>query len=112
MIAASVTIGIILGSVWLMTQDILGSDDVLRALVASSGLATGIVYIGLGISLQLRRYIIVGCVGGILSTIIVITPLSFVMSWVWVGLIWGILLFLSGIWALRMTMSEQKSSKK
>ena len=82
-----------------------GSDDeaTLRLLVAASGVATGITYLGMGRSLRLNRYLPVGFVGGLLSGVLFFVPLTWSESWLGLGAIWTTILLASGLYALRRT---------
>jgi len=105
-----VTLGIIIGASWFMAIGRLGAENALRTLVASSGIATGIVYFGMGVAVGLRRYLAVGLAGGILSAVILFMPLSFSVAWLVLGTIWIIVLGVSGAWALRLTLSANLDS--
>jgi hypothetical protein len=83
------------GVIWGNFDD--GSD--VRFLAAGAGIATGVVYAGMGVSLHLRRYLWVGIVGGTLSAFLIIIPISFSLSWLLLGIIWGLVLVSSGILA-------------
>jgi len=61
--ASIVFISIILSAFWLMLKGLITADTVLRALVSSVGIASGIVFLGGGIDLGLQRYIYVGICG-------------------------------------------------
>jgi len=82
-----------------------GSDDeaTQRLLVAASGVATGITYLGMGRSLRLNRYLSVGFVGGLLSGVLFFVPLTWSESWLGLGAIWTTILLASGLYALRRT---------
>ena len=72
-----------------------GSD--VRFLAAGAGLATGVVYAGMGVSLHLRRYLWMGIIGGALSVTLLIFPISFALSWAILAVIWCVVLISSGI---------------
>lgn len=99
-----ITLGMIVGAYWLMTLGRIGTEIVLRTLVASTGIGTGIIYFGMGSSLNLRRYLAIGLAGGALSASILFTPVSFSVAWLILGAIWIALLAVSGAWALRKTL--------
>ena len=82
-----------------------GSDDeaTLRLLVAASGVATGITYLGMGRSLRMNRYLCVGIAGGLLSVVLFFVPLTYSGSWLGLGAIWTTILLASGLYALRRT---------
>ncbi len=100
----------ILYASWLMTVGKINTDSVLRTLVSSSGIATGIIYIGIGASLNLRRYLTIGLAGGMISILIIFLPVSFSIAWLILGVTWALLLFVSGTWALQHLLSLKKGS--
>jgi len=83
------------GMIWGNFDD--GSD--VRFLAAGAGIATGVVYAGMGVSLHLRRYLWVGIIGGALCATLLIVPVSFALSWAIMGAIWGVVLITSGVFA-------------
>ena len=94
------------GMIWGNFDD--GSD--VRFLAAGAGIATGVVYAGMGVSLRLRRYLWVGIAGGTLSAFLLIFPISFALSWAILGIIWGVVLITSGFLAysrFRQDWAEQ-----
>lgn len=99
--AVVVYIGVVVLSIWLVNRGQLDSNAALNSLVAAAGLATGVVCVGLGLSLGLYRYLVVGIAGGLPSIFILFLPVSFAMSWLFLGLVWGTVLFASGFWAFR-----------
>jgi hypothetical protein len=105
-LATVVLLGIIIGSVWLMSRGILSQDAALRSVPASTGLATAVFFISLGNNLQIRRYVIVGVSGAILSGIILITEMAFATAYLWTGVGWAVILALSGFWALRWALRD------
>lgn len=88
---------------WVLLQG--GSDDepILRLIIAASGVATGITYLGMGRSLRLNRYLPVGFVGGLLSGVLFFIPMTWSESWLGLGVIWTTVLLISGLYALRRT---------
>jgi len=109
-LSVAVALGMILYASWLMTVGKINVDSVLRTLVSSSGIATGIIYIGIGASLNLRRYLIIGLAGGMISVLILFLPVSFSIAWLILGVTWALLLFVSGTWALQHLLSLNKES--
>lgn len=109
-LSVAAALGMILYASWLMTIGKINADSVLRTLVSSSGIATGIIYIGIGASLNLRRYLILGLAGGMISTLILFLPVSFSIAWLILGITWTFLLFVSGTWALQHLLSLKKGS--
>jgi len=104
LLAGLVSIIMIIGAVWLTIRGSLSQEAVLRALVSSMGVASGIVYFGMGKELGLPRYKWVGVAGGMFSALILIMPISFSVSWLLLGIVWMAVLSISGIWALRQSL--------
>jgi MFS family permease len=104
--AVIVFVAMIVVAVWLMSQGYVNQEFVLRTLVSSSGIATGIVFFGMGKELDLQRYRWIGAVGGILSTVMIFVPISFSIAWLVLGIIWMVVLTVSGSWALRKSILE------
>jgi MFS family permease len=104
--AVIVFVFMIVVAVWLMSQGYVLQEFVLRTLVSSSGIATGIVFFGMGKELDLQRYKWTGAVGGILSIVIIFVPISFSIAWLVLGIIWMVVLTVSGSWALRKSILE------
>lgn len=109
--AVVATLAMIVGAAFLMAMGRIDIETVLRTLVASSGLATGIMYFGMGITLRLRRFLVVGVTGGALSASILLTSVSFSLAWLLIGIIWMIVLSISGFWGLRQALSIAKESR-
>ncbi len=108
-LAAAVFITLMIFGLWVVLPG--GSDDeaILRLLIAASGLATGITYLGMGRSLRLNRYLPVGIIGGLLSGVLFFIPLTFSESWLGLGVIWTTVLLISGLyslWRTRRGMAE------
>jgi small-conductance mechanosensitive channel len=101
LIAGAVAIIMTVCAFWLMQRGWISPEDVLRTLVASASVATGVVFVGVGVDLRLRRYIYIGVSGIFLSSGLLFLPNTFSKSWLMFGSLWLILLLLSGIWALR-----------
>lgn len=108
LLSGSVAIGMILYATWLMTVGRINTENVLRTLVSSSGIGTGILYIGISFSLDIRRYLIVGLIGGMLSVLILFLPVSFSTAWLIFGITWMLLFVVSGTWALQQVLSLNK----
>ena len=107
LLSVFVMLSMIIGAVWLMDAGRMGTESVLRILVASVGIATGLVYFGMGVSLGLRRYLAVGLAGGVLSAGILLSSVSFSVAWLILGFLWAAVLCLSGAWALWQTLSAK-----
>jgi len=102
-LSVAVFLILMLLGLWVLLQG--GSDDeaIMRLLVAASGVGTGIIYLGMGRSLRLNRYLLVGIIGGLLSGVLFFIPLTFSESWLGLGAIWTTVLLISGLYALRRT---------
>lgn len=92
----------------LMGRGVIDQPAVLRMFVAGTGVAMGIICFGMGLSLGMGRYRWVGAAGLLLSAVLPFLPLSFASSWLVVGLIWTVVLGLSGSWALRKSLDAAK----
>jgi len=112
LLAGGVAIVIILAAFWLMTRGAISQEATLRALVCAAGVATGIVFMGVGKELRLRRYEWVGLVGSVFSAAILIIPISFSQAWLLLGVLWMVVLTLSGSWALRGSLATLEESKR
>jgi hypothetical protein len=110
LIAAVVSITIILLAFGLMLKGYLTQDDALRFLVFSVGVSTGITFVGLGIDLKITRYLCVGICGIVASTMIILLRLSFSMSWLFFGISWVVFLAASGGWAFYKYRTTSKRS--
>ena len=104
LLATAILLGVVIVSAALMYRGVIGPEVLLRSVVSGTGMATGVVYFGMGVSLRLRRYQVVGIVGGLFSAGILLSSVSFAMSWALLGIIWGLVLFISGFWALRLSI--------
>ncbi len=81
-------------------------DDIfiLRMLWASTGWSFGYTLVGVGRHIGLSRYIWLGVVGGLVSTVELFLPLNFYQSALVFGLSWSLLLTVSGAMALRQAI--------
>ena len=102
-LATAVYLVLMIFGLWVVLRG--GSDDdaLLRLLIAVSGVMTGIMYLGMGLSIRLDRYLPVGIVGGLLSGLLFFIPLTFSESWLAFGAIWTTVLLISGLYTLRRT---------
>ena len=103
-LASGVLIAMLVIAFWLMRNGLVSNDFVLRTLVSSAGVATGFVFFGMGKELELQRYRWVGVLGGILSALIILIPMSFSSSWLALGIGWMIVFVISGLWALQKSL--------
>lgn len=106
--ATAVLLALILGSVWLMAMGRLSQEIALRSIQASASLGTGIMFLGMGRSLNIQRYKVVGICGVLLSVFLYLYPVSFALTWLFLGIGWALILLVSGSWALRLALSELK----
>lgn len=103
---SAVAISFILIGIWLTLIGVINQEMALRILVAS----TGIVFVGMGIDLQLGRYQTVGLAGLLFSILPIFFSITFSFSWLIFGITWMIIFVLSGSWALYRFVSDQKVS--
>ena len=104
-LGVGVMIAMIAIAFWLMLNGSLSQESVLRTLVASAGVATGIVLFGVGKELELGRYRWVGIIGGTASALIILLPLSFSAAWLTLGIGWMLIFVISGVWALQKSLA-------
>jgi hypothetical protein len=109
-IATCLSIALILGATWQMARGALSEEGALGALVASANLGTAVVYLGMGIDLRIRRYLVVGIAGLILTVILLSQMVSFAVSWLLLGVGWMIILTVSGLWALLQSIRSLAES--
>lgn len=100
-IAVLGSVTLIAVAVRLMIGGSITEEQVLRAVATSVSLGTAIVYLGMGIDLRIRRYVVVGLAGLVLSAIVLAQAVSFSESWLMVGIGWMAILTVAGLWALR-----------
>ena len=103
-IVAAIFLVSVLLSVELYRQGLVNDLFVLKMLVAASSWATGYYLAALGRNIGLSRYIWLGIAGGLVPTIVLFIPLTFGETWLAVGLWWGFVSTVSGVWALRHKM--------
>jgi hypothetical protein len=104
----AIMLAIIIGTVWLMALGRLSQDVALRSIPASACIGMGVQFFGMGHSLKIRRFFAVGAAGSLLGIAIFFYPFSFGQSWLCFGLGWGVILLVSGAWALNLALSELK----
>lgn len=107
-LASGVLIAMLVIAFWLLMNGSISQESVLRTLVSSAGVASGFVLFGMGKELELQRYKWVGVTGGVLSVLIILTPMSFSASWFVLGIDWMIVFTVSGIWALQKSLKVLK----
>jgi hypothetical protein len=95
---------------WGTVSGWLAPESDLRFMIGGIGIAAGIMYLGMGYILNFKRYMVVGSIGGILSMLILVAPFSYSTSWAALGIIWSIVLLLSGFVGLRDALRSSKES--
>ena len=110
LLSVVVTLGMVLFASWLRAVGTIDLDSVFRTLVSSTGIATGLTYIGISLSLGRNRYLIVGLIGGMISLLIIFLQISFANAWLILGIAWTVILGTSGTIALRQVLSKNKGS--
>ena len=110
LISVVVMLGMVLFASWLRAVGTIDLDSVLRALVSSTGIATGVTYIGISISLGRTRYLYVGLIGGMISLLILFLQISFANAWLILGIAWTVILGTSGTIALKKVLSKNMGS--
>lgn len=76
----------------------------LHMLVVAAGWSTGVTLVGFGLTIGLPRYMWLGVLGGLISTLLLFLRLSFGQTALVFGLSWGFLFAASGIVLLRRTL--------
>jgi len=108
LIATVVAVSMILIGFWLALRGVISQETALELLIASVGVATGIVFLGMGIELKVVRYHVVGWVGILCSILPLFFSLSFSVSWLVFGVTWMVILALSGSWGLYKFVSSRR----
>jgi len=95
--------GVVLGFGW---RQIGWADDrfVLRMIWAAAGWSFGYTLVGLGRNTGLARYVWLGAIGGLTSTVVLFLPFTFGQAALVFGLWWGLALAVSGIVALQRAL--------
>jgi hypothetical protein len=109
--AVLIFIILLITSLNLANQRTIETVVALRVIVAATGIATGITYFGLGHEIKLPRYRWVGIAGLLLSSALIFLPLSFPATWLGFGLIWVIILCVSGSRGLHQSFANAKGSR-
>ena len=107
LVAVIISLGIILGAFLLILRGRVDPVIALRSVAAAGGVATGITFLGIGLDLSIRRYQVVAVCGMVVSALILFYPFTFAASWLVFGAAWGLILALSGTWALRKTAHQK-----
>jgi hypothetical protein len=99
-------LGMIIGTVWLMSRGVISEESALRSLPSSVGVSTAIIFVGVGMRLEIQRYLWVGLLGLILSGTVFFSAMSLGNAYLLIGTGWGVILGLSGSWALRKAIID------
>jgi hypothetical protein len=103
--AALLVIGIGIG-VLLWAQGIVGDVFALRALWAATGWTFGYTLYGVGRHIGLARYVWIGAIGGVASSVPLLVPLGFASAALALGLGWCVVLAGSGFICLRQAWAR------
>jgi hypothetical protein len=93
----------------LIRLGIAKGDLLLRMLWSATGWSFGYTLVGVGREIGIPRYVRVGVLGGLASTLLLILPLSFGQGTLALSVLWSLLLTISGAVTLRravLTMQE------
>lgn len=88
-----------------------GDHFALRALFAASGWSFGYSLFGLGKSINLQRYVRLGLIGGLASTILFILPITSGQAALVLGLGWGLALIISGFKPFRNAIRTMREAQ-
>lgn len=105
-IATLIWLVVVIGGFILLTRNAMDLDAGMRIIAGAGGIATGVVYLGMGFSLSLPRYRWVGIMGGVLSAALIAIPFSVSYSWLALGILWCVVLAASGLVAFRRTQEN------
>jgi len=102
-----VMLSLTMGSIFLISfaafgwaRGVLTDEHVLKILPGVTGVATGLLMMAMGRSLAIARYLWAGGTGALLSVIVVFLPDSPGLAWFFFGVIWLLLMTISGLSAL------------
>jgi hypothetical protein len=107
-LATAVWLVIVIVGLIVLTGDPMDLDADMRVFAGAAGIATGVIYLAMGRSLALSRYLWVGIIGGFLSALLMVSALNVSNSWLAFGLIWAVTLSVSGAVAFRKTLMRLK----
>lgn len=105
LIAAAILLVGIGAGVILWTQGVVDDAFALRMLWAATGWSFGYTLFGVGREIGLSRYIWIGLIGGVASSLILLLPISFGQAALVLGLGWCAILAASGAFTLRQALA-------
>ena len=105
-LATAVWLVVAIAGLVLFFGDTMSLESGMRVIAAAAGLATGVIYYALGVSLKVNRYRWVGAVAGLLSLGVMPLPISAAAAWLIFSLIWALSLLIAGVLAFRQTLSD------
>jgi MFS family permease len=109
-LAVAVWLIMFIAGMFFLSRDPMDLDAGMRLVIASAGVATGLIYFMLGQALELNRYRWLGLAAGLASGLIVVAPVSAAAGWMGFSVIWALGLTISGISALRKIQSKGKQN--
>lgn len=106
LIAAGILLAGIGSGVLLWMRGAVDDVFVLRMLWAATGWSFGYTLFGVGREIGLPRYVSIGLIGGVVSTLVLFFPLSFSQAALALGLGWCAILGVSGVLTLRRAWAK------
>jgi hypothetical protein len=107
-LAAAVWLVVVIVGMVLFSGDPMDLDASMRVVIAAGGLATGLIYLMLGRTLQVNRFQWLGITAGLASGALMILPISAAAGWAAFGVIWAVGLSISGLSAYRGLRAAEK----
>lgn len=111
LLAGALGVAIILAAFGLWIAGLIKAENALRTLAAASGMATGLVYLRMGVELEIPRYRWSGLIGGLLSAGLPFLPVDFSQSWLIFGLVWAAILSISGLHGWKEARQPKKAGR-
>jgi len=109
--AGAIAIGGILVSVGLRAAGQVDDMFIWRMIWAAAGWSTGVTMVGLGRYIGLARYLWLGVLGVLISTIVLVLPLTFGQTGLVFGLAWGLVFAVAGTVTCGRMWSSQRTAK-
>jgi hypothetical protein len=109
--AGAIAIGGILVGVGLQAAGQVNDTFVWRMIWAAAGWSTGVMLVGLGRHVGLARYLWLGGMTVLISTIVLVLPLTFSQTGLVFGMAWGIMFAVAGTVTLARMWSSQRVAK-